>query len=270
MALLLAIVVAAAAAAVAPQPWRPAAAPLTTPWTADVTAADARPEHPRPMLTRNHSAWASLNGLWEIDYEATPAALDGPPPRSALPHQILVPFPLESSLGGLRVQAPNFTTVYRRVFPSILPQCGLGMQRLLHFEKVDWNTTVWIDGKHACNHTGGYDPFTCLLPPVAAGAETALVEIAVGVVDYTEENPRHWQPEGKQMRSAFTVPGGMMYTGSSGIWDTVWAECVHAAAFVAAVNTQSTLDSSKNISAIAMEVELAGANAGEVTVRISM
>ena len=156
------------------QPWQPAAAPLTTPWTADVTADHARPEHPRPMLTRNASAWESLNGLWEIDYEATPDALDKPPPRSTLPHQILVPFPLESSLGGLRVQAPNFTTVYRRVFSAgILPSCGVGMQRLLHFEKVDWNTTVWIDGKHACNHTGGYDPFTCLLPPVTAGDDAA-------------------------------------------------------------------------------------------------
>lgn len=253
----------AGAASVAP--WRPAEAPLTTPWTASVVAERARPEHPRPMMTRADGAWQSLNGLWEIDYLATPDALDGPAPRDALPHQILVPFPLESALGGLRVQAPNFTTIYRRVFPSILPQCGAGMQRLLHFEKVDWNTTVWVNGARVCGHTGGYDPFTCLLP---ATSSDAAVEIAVGVVDYTEKNPRHWQPEGKQVRSAFTQPSGMMYTGSSGIWDTVWAECVHGDAFVASTNIQSQLNNSA--SSVHVEVELGGSQASKVTVCLSV
>ena len=87
------------------------------------------------------------------------------------------------------------------------------MRRLLHFEKVDWNSTVWVNGERVCSHVGGYDPFSCPLPE----ADDAL-EIAVGVVDYTELNPGHWQPRGKQVRSAFTVPSGMMYTGSSGIW----------------------------------------------------
>lgn len=211
------------AAVGAATPWRPAQAPLTTPWTAQVTAENAWPEHPRPMMTRDEQSWQSLNGIWEIDYEASPDALDQPAPRTTLPHQILVPFPLESALGGLRVQAPNYTTIYRRVFPSILPQCGTGSRRLLHFEKVDWNTTVWVNGAKVCSHTGGYDPFTCPLPSASTSDEEAAgappVEIVVGVVDYTEKNPNHWQPEGKQVRSAFTQPSGMMYTGSSGIWD---------------------------------------------------
>jgi hypothetical protein len=165
---------AAAAPAPAPAPWQPAQAPLTTPWTAQVTADNAWPEHPRPMMTRDEQSWQSLNGLWEIDYEATPDALDRPAPRATLPHQILVPFPLESALGGLRVQAPNYTTIYRRVFPSVLPQCGAGSRRLLHFEKVDWNTTVWVNGEKVCNHTGGYDPFTCPLPATASPTDAAV------------------------------------------------------------------------------------------------
>eukprot|EP01046_Picozoa_sp_COSAG06_P088526 COSAG06_NODE_34939_length_467_cov_0.671196_1_plen_84_part_10 len=67
---------AAAAAAPPPPPWQPAQAPLTTPWTAQVTADNVWPEHPRPMMTRDEQSWQSLNGLWEIDYEATPDALD--------------------------------------------------------------------------------------------------------------------------------------------------------------------------------------------------
>ena len=254
-------------------PWRPAQAPLTTPWTAHVTAHNAWPEHPRPMMVRNEQSWQSLNGLWEIDYEASPDALDKPAPRATLPHQILVPFPLESALGGLRVQAPNYTTIYRRVFPSILPQCGMGSMRLLHFEKVDWNTTVWVNGTKVCSHTGGYDPFSCPLPTATTGGDAvAPVEIAVGVVDYTEKNPNHWQPEGKQVRSAFTEPSGMMYTGSSGIWDSVWAECVSAVGFVASTNFQSQLhngvsspDPSRS-SSVAVEVLLGGADAGNATI----
>eukprot|EP01050_Picozoa_sp_SAG11_P033632 SAG11_NODE_11507_length_756_cov_1.000000_1_plen_183_part_10 len=148
-------------------PWAPASAPLTTPWTADVTARNPRPEHPRPAMMRSAGTWQSLNGLWEVDYNAAPSALDGPPPRTALPHQILVPYPLESALSGLRVQAANFTSIYRRIFApgAVLPQCA--GQRLLHFEKVDWNTTVWVNGERVCGHTGGYDPFTCRLPAAA-------------------------------------------------------------------------------------------------------
>ena len=75
-------------------------------------------------------------------------------------------------------------------------------------------------------------------------------------MDYTEKNPRHWQPEGKQVRSAFTEPSGMMYTGSSGIWDSVWAECVSAAGFVASTNFQSQIELTRpsGSSSIALEV----------------
>jgi beta-galactosidase/beta-glucuronidase len=127
-------------------------------------------------MTRGPGDWQSLNGLWEIDYEAEPSDLDGPAPRATLPHRILVPFPLESALSGLRVQAPNFTSIYRRVFgtvDAVLPHCA--GQRLLHFEKVDWNATVWVNGERVCSHTGGYDPFTCPLPPPGHAA----LEIAV-------------------------------------------------------------------------------------------
>ena len=111
------------------------------------------------------------------------------------------------------------TKNHRRVFPgggedgAVLPACT--GQRLLHFEKVDWNSTVWVNGERVCSHVGGYDHFTCPMPafsgPAAARPLSQQLELVVGVVDYTELNPHHWQPEGKQVRSAFTQPSGMMY-----------------------------------------------------------
>ena len=57
-------------------------------------------------------------------------------------------------------------------------------------------------------------------------------ELIVGVYDATDGGPQHDQTFGKQSRSAFDSPSGFMYTGSSGLWDTVWLECVPASAFI--------------------------------------
>ena len=35
-----------------------------------------------------------------------------------------------------------------------------GVKTLLYFEAVDWNTTVYINGKNVGNHVGGYDSFS--------------------------------------------------------------------------------------------------------------
>src|SRR5947209_16053948 len=43
--------------------WKPAAAPLMTPWAKDVSPDKVWPEYPRPQLVRND--WMNLNGLWE-------------------------------------------------------------------------------------------------------------------------------------------------------------------------------------------------------------
>jgi beta-galactosidase/beta-glucuronidase len=97
----------------------------------------------------------------------------------------------------------------------------------------------------------------------------------VGVVDYSEQNPRHWQPRGKQVLSAFTMPSGMMYTGSSGIWDSVWAECVPAAAHVKGFHPRSLRvhgsehkkqqqGGEANVDVV-FDVELGGDSAGSVT-----
>ena len=138
-------------------------------------------------------SWGSLNGLWQVDYNVTD--LTSPPfGDDTIAEEILVPYPLESPLSGLRKLAPHFCMWYRRVFQpaELLPSCT--GKKVLRFERSDWNTTVYVDGKILGNgsHFGGYDAFAYSLPTTAGtGAGT---EIIVGVYDATEMNPQHWQP----------------------------------------------------------------------------
>ena len=75
---------------------------------------------------------------------------------------------------------------------------------MLRFERVDWNSSVFVGGKRLGGHTGGYSPFAFALPPAEATGD-ADTEIVVVAVDWTEDNPRHWQPRGKQVRQPHSI-----------------------------------------------------------------
>ncbi len=69
---------------------------LITEWGAEVTAENAWTEYPRPQMSRED--WKNLNGNW--DYAITPIEQVEVP--SEWNGTILVPFPLESKLGGVQ------------------------------------------------------------------------------------------------------------------------------------------------------------------------
>jgi hypothetical protein len=205
-----------------PQPtetgWTPKVPPLTTPWTADVSPTNAHPEYPRPQLTR--ASWVNLNGVWQF---AAAAESDPPPVGQDLAERILVPYPVESALSGImRHEARSF---YRRRF--VVPSAwaiGRGSRPnrlLLHFDAIDYQATVWVNGVQVGTHQGGYDRFTVdVTSALTAGGEQELI---VGVYDPTEDGV---QPLGKQR----IVPtNAIYYTPTSGIWQTVWMEPVPAA-----------------------------------------
>ena len=200
--------------------WAPAPSPLMTRWAKDVNPALA-PEYPRPMLVRPATTWAHLNGLWEVDINATD--LQSPPFGVKLAREILVPFPVEAPLSGIRKLPPFFTMWYRRMLPT--HSCGPD-RTLLHFEAVDWNTTVYVNRQLVGSHIGGYDEFTFDISQALASSAGQGNELLVGVIDPTAG------VKGKQRRSAMTDPHGITYTSSSGIWGTVWLECVPSVASI--------------------------------------
>ena len=195
----------------APNLWQPAQGPLMTRWAKDVSPKTAHSDYPRPQMVRKE--WRNLNGLW--DYAIRPRAEKQPP---AFDGEILVPFPVESALSGVMKSVGTENRLwYHRTFR--LPNSWLKQRVLLHFGAVDWETTVWINGKDVGTHRGGYDTFS--FDVTSALVSSAEQEIIVAVYDPTDAGP---QPRGKQVRK----PGGIWYTPTTGIWQTVWLEPVGA------------------------------------------
>nr|WP_246331241.1 sugar-binding domain-containing protein [Saccharopolyspora hordei] len=176
---------------------------MTTPWTDEVGPDNALPEYPRPQLTRDR--WLNLNGLWAYGGGSTPP--------EQTPEQILVPYPPESGLSG--IQRHDDHMLYRRTFE--LPPDWAGERVLLHFGAVDQKAEVSVNGRPVAVHEGGYTAFSAdITDALTPGGPQ---EIAVSVEDRNDANP---YPLGKQRNE----PGGILYTGASGIWQTVWLEPV--------------------------------------------
>jgi len=191
--------------------WSPMEAPVMTRWASTVTPATVHQEYPRPQMVRKD--WMNLNGLW--DYAVKPRNEDSP---SDWQGQILVPFPIESALSGVMRRINDEEKLwYRSTFE--LPERWEDRRLLLHFGAVDWESTVWINGRKVGEHRGGYDPFNLdITSAIVPGG--GRQEILVAVWDPTRSG---YQPRGKQISYPREKP---WYTPTTGIWQTVWLEGV--------------------------------------------
>src|SRR5690606_6421456 len=128
--------------------------------------------------------------------------------------RILVPFSIESSLSGVGKRvSPDEELWYRRVFEA--PVEWNDRRVLLNFGACDWEATAFVNGREIGSHRGGYDPFSFdITDALRREGENELI---VRVWDPTDAGT---QPRGKQVRE----PGGIWYTPTTGIWQTVWIE----------------------------------------------
>jgi len=191
--------------------WQPAKGPLLTKWAKQISPDKVHPEYPRPQFVRDR--WKNLNGLWEYAIQAKekqqPKTYNG---------QILVPFPVESSLSGVgKSVGENNLLWYRRFFS--VPVDWKNKHVLLNFGAVDWETNVWVNGKEMGVHKGGYDAFTFDITD--ALNKTGNQEIVISVWDPIDAGT---QPRGKQVKE----PRGIWYSSVTGIWQTVWIEPVNS------------------------------------------
>ena len=177
-------------------------------WSGDITTACPLGEYPRPQLVR--PGWLCLNGTWSF----------GVFPESETPRHlgdtILVPFsPETAQSGAIRAPHEGEKAWYSRRFR--LPEGFLRDRLLLHFGAVDQVCEVFVNGRSAGFHEGGYTPFTLdITPLVDVSAENTL---AVAVSDPTSNGAGTY---GKQSEA----PSAIWYPAQSGIWQTVWMESV--------------------------------------------
>lgn len=183
--------------------------PILTRWGKTLDKQHPLPEYPRPQLVRPH--WLNLNGPW--DYAITPTE-DLP---KVWDGTIIVPFAPETILSGA-ARGPNATETlwYHRTF--VVPDEWAGMNVILHFGAVDQYCTVWVNENEVGSHSGGYTPFAFDVTPSLARAG-ANNTIYVAVHDPTQQGIQGY---GKQNAKR----GGIWYTPTSGIWQTVWIEAV--------------------------------------------
>ena len=188
--------------------WAPKKASLMTKWAAQVDPKAPLPEYPRPQLVRKE--WLNLNGIWEYQpgqaNEATPTG-------QKLSSEILVPFPVDSALSGVMERHDRLW--YRRNFT--VPSNWRGQQIKLNFGAVDYEAEIIVNGQTVGTHKGGYEQFSYDITSYLKG--DGPQELIVRVFDPTDNGG---QPRGKQTLN----PGGIMYTPTTGIWQTVWLEPV--------------------------------------------
>ncbi|MCL6524938.1 MAG: beta-galactosidase [Thermoflavifilum sp.] len=206
--------------------WHPVDQHLMTDFAKQVDPAQPWPEYPRPQMVRTY--WMNLNGLW--DYAVTDAVQDQMPAH--WDGQILVPFAIESALSGVakNVRADQLLW-YARKF--VIPQSWRGKHVLLHFDAVDWQAKVYLNGHLLGMHQGGYDAFSFDITPYLKSDSNELI---VQVWDPTDEG---YQPRGKQVNH----PEGIWYTAVTGIWQTVWLEPV-ADAYISSFKYYPDIDRS--------------------------
>lgn len=179
-----------------------------------------RPEYPRPQFVR--ADWQNLNGAWAFAFDDGDEGLAGrwyDPVNVAdhFPLRIETPFVFQSALSGIGRRERHDLLWYHRTFELPDGWREDGRRVLLHFGAVDYRAWVWVNGEFAVYHEGGHTPFQADITPLLARTNHLVVRVEDVISDLT-------QPRGKQFWQE--QPGGIFYTPSSGIWQTVWLEVV--------------------------------------------
>ena len=185
--------------------------PLYTPWGEKMDKDNVWQEYPRPQMQREH--YQMLHGEW--DYAIVSQSEEY---KFESQGKILVPFSPETLLSGVERQLqPNEYLWYQRTltFSKEEYQRKENNERcILHFDAVDQQACIYINGTKVAEHYGGYLPFEVDITDFVS--ENACI-LQVRVQD---ESDTSYHTRGKQTLKR----GGMFYTAQSGIWQSVWYE----------------------------------------------
>ena len=169
-----------------------------------------RNEYPRPQFRRDK--WMNLNGEWEFEFDddndgAKRGLYKG---ETTLKDKINVPFSYQYSASGIGDKSQHDTVWYRRKFVVEKDK-----RVLLCFNASDYETDVWINGKYAVNHKGGFTPFKADITELLEDGENVIVVRCLdGQETFYPRGKQNWRKE----------PFSCFYIPNTGIWQSVWIE----------------------------------------------
>lgn len=176
-----------------------------------------RDGYPRPQFIRKQ--WMNLNGEWDFEFDDENLGLGE---KWYLPHKefsqkIQVPFVYQSKLSGIEKRSFHDIVWYKKMVN--IPKEWKGQRIVLHFGAVDYTASIWVNGKFVKRHEGGHTPFSI---DITDDINEDATTITVRTEDYSKDLSL---PRGKQYWKERSE--GIFYTGSTGIWQTVWLEPVY-------------------------------------------
>ena len=176
-----------------------------------------RPEYPRPGMVRKD--WMNLNGEW--DYK-TDRGMSGKDRNymsgEGFDEKIIVPFCRESELSLIGDKDFCGCVWYKKEVEVPAAWVSPDKKIILHIGACDFITDVWVNSSYIGSHHGGYVSFSF---DVTEAAKDNKLLIVIRAEDDTR-SPR--QASGKQSDRYYSY--GCSYTRTTGIWQTVWLECV--------------------------------------------
>lgn len=186
---------------------------LTTEWGQKLDRNSVWQEYPRPQMQREH--FQMLHGEW--DYAIVPQNEEH---SFETQGKILVPFSPEAYLSGVQRQLqPNEYLWYQKVLEFTQEDRQRNARNehcLLHFDAIDQQAVVYVNGIEVAKHYGGYLPFEVDITEYVSDTPCILQ------VRVQDESDTSYHTRGKQTLKR----GGMFYTAQSGIWQSVWYEWV--------------------------------------------
>lgn len=159
--------------------------------------------YPRPQLRR--SSFQILDGPWSYHL---PSGESG---------TILVPYVYQSTASGIGKPLKGDRIIYERLFS--IPDAWRSQQIRLHFGASDYYTRVYVNDRMAIYHEGGQTPFACDIQSLLAPGNEQKLRVEVWDRSADQRLPRgkqSWRGDGEWI----------FYRPSTGIWQSVWMECI--------------------------------------------
>jgi len=175
-----------------------------------------RNEYPRPQWRR--ARWQSLNGEWRFEMDKSDSGFERGLLHAELSDRILVPFAPESSLSGIDHTDFMEAVWYGREIR--IPDEWMQERIMLNFQAVDYDSTVWVNGREVGRHRGGSTPFGFDITHALQGSSHGTVVVRA------RDSKFGVQPRGKQ--ATWFANSHCNYTRTTGIWQSVWMEPVQA------------------------------------------